>query len=578
MRVLLLLFATFAAAVLAVGYWLLSDRGDDPPLFTEKNISRDLPGAPPLGVDGERRGENRPREAMVTRAESLSREILEEPCISGTVTDRLTGRPVAMYGGIELWEKDREGRWMREVDLERYHVAKDGAFAVPLSDLTLHEGRRYCLVFDYHGYVIRAYEDLITAARKPRTGLDVKLEPEGCLELVCKSFSKTDLSDLILRLECRTRQEEEVFWIYRHRYSFWIPAHLQNSLTEGCGGFGREGSFEPDGSRITRWDLVPGLWTLTVAMGRTTNFTFHRDEIIPPFEVAGSMLYSNGSPVVGAELIFSALEVPSFNSGTSPLYEPNFRKKRRLNSRCVTDGSGAFKPLDLLPGTWRLTTYLKNGAAPFFPDIVIPSDPKSPFPIDLVVHQGTVSGTLCDSATRIPFGDDYTRWFLLVRDCSTGEVVAERSDHFGSDFTIGCVPPGRHRLEVRARDFVSFASGAFGLAAGQDLRLGALGIARQERYGTLLLAIVDGSHQPIAKRVNIAVAKPLGLQGRFDILPEGDKGYGLERLGGHRYRLDRLPAERLTFRIGRSGKVLRDLELTIEPGRDLEETLIVDDL
>lgn len=591
MRITVLLIVVLALGALLVGVWLILDSHEDPPeLAGIKTASRNAE-TPPVVERAEPEGEDHSRESVITRTEALNRKILDGACVSGTATDQLTGEPVPLYHAIELWEFDAPSLSMSEIKLERVYVDKKGAFAVPLANLPLRDDRRYCLVFDHTDYVTRAFEGLITASERRRTGLDVRLEPKGCLEITCQSFQKDDLSDLSVALRCRSRLQKEVFWIKRSPESFWpVPTpEFDGMISRRLSSFTRGSTRAQPGPNQQILDLEAGMWTLTASlgnqrlekaltidMGRTTRFTILRDEIAPPFEVKGTMRYSNGSPVIGAQLIFTAIEIPDLESPIPSFYESSSQKKRRTNTRCVTDENGEFTPLDLLAGTWRLTAFLEDGSDPYFPDIVIPPNPDSPRPLDLVVQRGTVSGVLCDRATQLPFGFDYTRWFIVIRNCGTGLIIADHGNRFGSSFTVDSVPPGSHQLEVCARGMVDYVSPPFAIAAGQDLDLGEIGISRQDKFGSLLLTFTDGSGSPIEESVQIEVLKPLGVEDRWNIIPEGRNGYVLERLGADKYHFDRLPAERLTFRIKRDRIVLRKLEIAIEPELETTKTLSLD--
>ncbi len=532
------------------------------------------------------------RKDLPTRREESNRARPDGPVISGTLTDRLTGKPAPGVHRIELWEGSRGSGPVEKIEVEQIWCNDEGEFAIPVEPLPLRGDRRYNLVLEQWDHVIFVLENLSISPTEGLTGLDIRLEPKGQLELVCRAFEKNDYSDLATTLVCATRTASEVFWKRRSQLS-WADVEQETGeraiVRQSKGDMGRSGSVDPDGMWTAAWDLEPGLWSLiagignqrfetdlTIVSGRTTRIELHRQEIVPALVIAGSMSYTNGVPVVGAELVFSARSLFGEGFEDNPIHEPGYKKKQCETSKCVTDEKGKFQPLDLVPGTWRLRAYLADGSTPFFHDIEIPLESQNPYPLDLVVHRGSVSGTLCDQTTRMPFETDYTRWFIVIRDCATGEVIADHGNRFGSAFNVACVPPGRHQIEVRAREYVDFISAPFTLAAGQDLDLGEIEIAGQDDFGSLLLTLTDGAGQPFEQRVEIEVLKDLGLPSRWQILPWGEKGCTWEWLGWHSYRLGRLPAERLTIRIKENKKILREATVTIESGKEATKTLSLD--
>jgi len=582
MRPTILFMTLFVLAILAIVAFLLVVPSDLSTDRVEGRPHRGSPSTEPIVGDFARDDSDVARKDLTTRKEAANRPPPEGPVIAGTVTDRLTGDPILFNLRAELWEGDRESGAVEQIEFDRLWTDDKGNFAIPIARLWLRADARYTLVFENSNYVIYALENLTIPPSEGRTGLDVRLEPKGHLELVCHAFKKKETSDLVINLTCATRTRAEIFW--------QNPPHLRGAgfnkeIGEPTinhrvgGGFGRNGPVDPCDTWTTTRDLEPGLWTLaaaignqrfetdlTIVAGRSTRVELHRHDIVPALRIAGSMTYTDGVPIAGAELIFSARSLsPGQVSGGE-------------NFRYTTDGEGRFEPLDLLPGKWRITAYLDDGATPFLPDLVIPLDPPQPYRLDLVVHRGSVRATLCEQTTGLPFETDYTRWFIIIRNCATGEIVADHGNRFGSAFTIACVPAGRHQIEVRARGFVDFISAPFILAAGQELDLGEIGITRQGAFGSLLLTLTDGDGEPFRRRVEIEVLKNLGLPNRWQTLPWGEKGCSWEWLGWHSYRLSRLPAERLAVRIKEDKKILIETTITIEAGEETARTLSLEDV
>lgn len=593
MRIAVIALVLLALAVLAAGLIIMLEPFDAP-------LARlDVPDARGDSSGGESTIRKLPdaqadsRTDLPTRREEASRALLTGPVISGTVTNRLTGEPVRHLYHIQLWEGTRGSDSLRQIEIERFCPEGRGSFIIPIMGLPLREDARYNLVFESTDYVVHALENLAISREEGLTGLDVRLEPKGALEIVCRSFDKAGLRNLALTLTCASFSQAETFW--RHQAAMpGIAIHRSDGwevlVRKSTGALGMGGSVEPDGSCVSTWDLEPGLWSftadignqrfrqdITIVSGGATRLELKRDDLAPSLVVAGSLRYSDGVPVAGAELIFKAVDIPEWRGGFTRDVDWRDQGQRQRTLKYVTDEDGRFESLDFLTGTWRLTGYLEDGSTPVLPDVVIPADPASPYPLDLVVHRSAVAGTLCDSATQLELGEDYTRWFLLVRNCATGEIVADHGNRFGSNFRVACVPPGRHQLEVRARGFVDHVSQPFVLAAGQELDLGEIGMSRQEKFGSLVLTLTDRSGLPFEHTVTIEVHKLLGIEKRTQLLPWGEKGCTWEWLGWHSYRFDRLPAELLNLKIILNGRTVQEIPVTIEAGKTLTRTLALEE-
>ena len=168
----------------------------------------------------------------------------------------------------------------------------------------------------------------------------------------------------------------------------------------------------------TRFTADPGLWTVTASFeqdglaARTVDVpvggfveVLIRPEDIVLFEgtvaVAGTLAGSDGAPLPGRELVFSASKAPGLAEGTK--------------IKAVTDGEGRFSASGFKPGRWSTTLGLDDGISIVLEGFVIPMDAPDPVSVNLELPVGSVSGTLLDGLTGQPLDARTDVWSAAVR-------------------------------------------------------------------------------------------------------------------------------------------------------------------
>ncbi len=513
------------------------------------------------------------REPLLKSWLLAEKTLYEGSVISGVVLDRRTGEAPGERPGFgdspafnvwEVFSPDTAPQRLGISDM-RY---EEGLFTIPIASLNpppVGGDARYTVTCETRRYVSAFVENLTLSPEQGAEGVRFELEELGRLHLTGEGYEGNGSETFQFSYSCRTRPVEEVYW----KRIWGSPVHRKD-VTPWIGGTSRPGAaLRKSGGKLDHTlTLEPGLWQIDISLcdddagysvviesGRTTELVVNRSDLGPPFTVLGRVTDSDGNPVAGVKLRFDG------RGKLDGMVKPAHYR---------TDGRGEFAPLALVPGLWEVTAWSESGELLSFPCVPIPDRPTDPYLLELVVEEGSVSGRLCDRIAGRPFGDDYTRWFLLLRDVDRGTVVAEKFNHFGGAFHIASAPAGLLRLEIRARGFVDFVSEPFRHDGKRDIDLGAVQIERLNSSGSAIVSVVGEDGAPFADRVSIEVLRPLGREGAFETLPYGDKGYGWAFLGGNSFRLDRLPAQEVTISVtsvkkGKSARPVRQ-NVTIEAG------------
>lgn len=192
---------------------------------------------------------------------------------------------------------------------------------------------------------------------------------------------------------------------------------------------------------------------LMIRSGETTELVIDREALGSRdrwLSVTGRLTHADGSPVPGATLLFE-----------SPWHETVFADEDdELGTE--TDSAGRFDLASIKPGLWKVVSETAKGKRSVISDVYLPLDSVSPYPLDLVLPDGRVTGTLCSRLTGEPLESDrFIRAVSLV-DSSMSAAFDSGSDLFplseqcavkGSRFSIIGVPAGRFYLIIDAQGF-----------------------------------------------------------------------------------------------------------------------------
>ncbi len=184
--------------------------------------------------------------------------------------------------------------------------------------------------------------------------------------------------------------------------------------------------------------------------------------------VEGRLLLPDGSPFQG----YATLEI----TGTQTAEWGSFDRKIKLTTGFHEPGS--FTTDYLTPGNWKVTVWI----LPDYPnkrsrrlhtfELTIPQSPPDPFPCDLVLTSGKVTGTLIDARSKIPIpGAPIMR--IRLEDKWKGEIAVEALKACTApSFELENVPPGDYRLVIQAVPYENLTDICFSLGQGERLDLG----------------------------------------------------------------------------------------------------------
>jgi hypothetical protein len=257
------------------------------------------------------------------------------------------------------------------------------------------------------------------------------------------------------------------------------------------------GPKEEDGVHTRQLNLTfeAGLWTVSLAFedlgyaekvfmiepGQTTEVVIHRNDFVSPHRkvtVAGSLTRTFGEPVRGAKLELQDSRW-FFQS----------EEEREPPKEGITDSEGKFQIRDLRPGSWYVTVSMPEGCILHYPYQLIPHDAVNPYPLDLVVPEGRVKGTLRDGRIKEPLDPEGTVWRATVRNVKTRMKVSGLSRKKRSGILqITGVPEGTYELNLYIDGYWDYKSRPFSVSGGETVDLGPIDL---EPCGALLLEVLD---------------------------------------------------------------------------------------
>jgi len=190
---------------------------------------------------------------------------------------------------------------------------------IPLEKVPLRHDRFYALIFERWGCVLKPLEDLRIDPSVGLRGLEVALESIGILKIRIHRVSKNAIKEIHGTLTCGGRPPRLVFWEERHGSN---PPTSQQPIRIGIRYMQRYGFGPRDGASDDRIYVIservpPGLWEIdleirnrdwkgTVALppGETIEVDIDRDDLSNSYSVVGTLKYSSGLPLDGADFCF----------------------------------------------------------------------------------------------------------------------------------------------------------------------------------------------------------------------------------------------------------------------------------
>lgn len=312
------------------------------------------------------------------------------------------------------------------------------------------------------------------------------------------------------------------------------------------------------------WSLEAGSWQLRLAHddvgavhrtvqvheGRLTDVLVQRGDLLPyatSVTVTGRLARPDGSGVAGKTIALFALD----------RLGPNKDKRSRV---ATTDSQGRFSLDGIEPGRWSVNARLGSGRIADFADLVIPAAAASPYPLDLVLATGSVSGQLADAQTGLPFDAEGPLWWVFVMDPERRQAVAQiQGGQTGDRFELPGIPAGEFRLKVHAKGYNDYVLNGLRHPGGGNVDLGHIEL---EPCGVLEFEVVNEAGEPVAAFRVICDGRTL-LDHQRDALGEG------------RYRHANLPTGSVTIEVEADGYRAARETLTLIAGQPAQVRFVL---
>ena len=209
----------------------------------------------------------------------------------------------------------------------------------------------------------------------------------------------------------------------------------------------------------------------TVIDGRTTEVVVTPQDLSPAkvsiIEVTGRFVHTDGSPIPGARLNFVLLD--QLPDGGWPL----------SGGTALTDPDGVFSAGGFQWGSWGVE-YYSDEQCINLPSFWIPKDSPDPFELDLVLPDGTVSGTACDGVTGLPLDESGPRLLIMLAvddACFSGSMY--RLWQKDGSFSLIGVHKGRYRITIDAKGFEDYFGEPFDHPGSGNVDLGHIRLERR---------------------------------------------------------------------------------------------------
>lgn len=454
--------------------------------------------------------------------------------INGTIIDGKTGK--AMEG--------KQGKVMAKLETDtniniKTEVDEKGMFSmkgVPAGT--------YVLWAEVAGRMSRELDGIVISDKQVINNLDIKVYQGGWLKL--KASGCLEEPWLSLSLEQAGKSGPPMEYNYTTRNGI-----LEESLFLETGEWIATICFRQSGMLQRRIEIKPD---------KETEFSFDWKDIVPfegSLSIEGSLTRFDGTPLAGARVLI----------GPKPGQVPGLERYSSLDLH--TDDKGCFVAEGARPGRWDITVQYRERGRPDveyrFPDLQIPNNPTSPFPLDLVLSSGRVKGSFFDRRKDDSFGKNGPWWHVILLDATRESkdvrerdlIVCEQGQCGGSRFDIEGIPAGEYRLKIEISGYHIHCFAPFTLKEGEELDVGKIGL---EPCGLLDLQVVDREGKPVEW---------------YDLFCNGEKcTYKWSNPPGLLW--EKLPLGNVMLRIHKKGFKDRVVTMNLEPYQEAEASVVME--
>ncbi len=247
------------------------------------------------------------------------------------------------------------------------------------------------------------------------------------------------------------------------------------------GGKYSHGSSSSKSSRTPVICLEPGEWranfrlhdvgsierTVRIDRDSIIEMAISREDFDPSsriLAVAGTIVFSDGSPIEGAAVDFSASDIPGLAEE-----ESEFSGKTDETGRFVVDG--------FRPGSWNVRIGVPGMGTDHLPKVVIPENSPNPFVYNATVFRGKVVGRVYpDPAVIDILAGTRISFHVNLKQVETGNRVgrsgyASPGEDGGRPFEVSFVPPGHYTLDAGGTAHARYKSPAFSIGEDETVEL-----------------------------------------------------------------------------------------------------------
>jgi len=353
--------------------------------------------------------------------------------IQGIVIDGFTGAPPVDPAGVSVKIRNILAR----DDYDCRVNEEDGTFiarCLPEGAYMMVALGRECLSEPLFGIGVKAGE--VT------TGVRLAVQFTGSLHLVLEGFEEYERSVLSL-------------WLTDADGEPWpqvLESLEEQTLHMPSGAWRVNAELDPYGRTVHDF---------RIQANDVAEITIRRSDLVPlggPVAVDGILTFSDGSPVTGARVVMH----PPVNT-SSP-------------RKSLTDENGRFACAEVPRGRQKVRAESLDGSWMIaFADIEIPASAADPYPLDLVVPGGSVSGTLRDARTGRLIDREDLAWTVTLFESRIPITFISGARGMGSGrFTLIGIPDGTICIEVDAEGYEKLESQPMRVAAGRNLDIGDL--------------------------------------------------------------------------------------------------------
>lgn len=283
-----------------------------------------------------------------------------------------------------------------------------------------------------------------------------------------------------------------------YKMTLWLEGESEPYFTKQCRYFPNVTSYGYSPNKVTL-PLPAGRWTArfsSAAIGAAVRrfeiepatlfeLCLERDDFLDQaghVSLEGRLLMPDGAPVPGRAVIeFRGLQTEEWGSFD-----------RKVRAMTGFEEQGRFTMDCLRPGDWEIAVWQspdpdkRKGRRLHTFELTIPQSPVDPFPCDLILPGGKVSGILVDAGNRKPIPSGPVR-LIRLEDRWTGAIVTEAVKLCTApSFEMDHVPAGDYRLVIQAVPYENRTDIEFSLGHGKHLDLGEIAL---QPAGTIVLRV-----------------------------------------------------------------------------------------